>query len=191
MNGRAKVGQWIMTAIPDFQIKIKRKVSIFMASFPYRKKWMLQCIERLMPQCDNFYLWLNEYKEIPEELNKFDQKKLHVTLADKNMKENGRYVLMEEMKQSHEDYCFICDDDISYPKNYVQNALECFGRKGDNVVIAYYVRSTNEFERGHLCDEVSDTFFNQPLTPHYRFGLGTAVFVPSLMKFNLTRGELD
>ena len=162
-----------------------------MASFPYRKKWMLQCIERLMPQCDNFYLWLNEYKEIPEELNKFDQKKLHVTLADKNMKENGRYVLMEEMKQSHEDYCFICDDDISYPKNYVQNALECFGRKGDNVVIAYYVRSTNEFERGHLCDEVSDTFFNQPLTPHYRFGLGTAVFVPSLMKFNLTRGELD
>ena len=46
----------------------QREVSIFMASFPFRKKWMIKCIVELIDQCDNFYLWLNEYKEIPEEL---------------------------------------------------------------------------------------------------------------------------
>jgi glycosyltransferase involved in cell wall biosynthesis len=56
----------------QFNPKLRRGVSILMASFPFRKKWMLQCIERLIGQCDNFYLWLNEYKEIPEELKKFD-----------------------------------------------------------------------------------------------------------------------
>ena len=72
MNGRAKVGSWIKSAIPDFHLVMKRKVSIFMASFPFRKKWMLRCIDQLIGQCDNFYLWLNEYKEIPPELLKYD-----------------------------------------------------------------------------------------------------------------------
>lgn len=49
-----------------------RRVSIFMASFPYRKKWMIKCIRQLISQCDNFYLWLNEYKEVPQELKQFD-----------------------------------------------------------------------------------------------------------------------
>jgi len=98
--------------------KKPRKVSILMASFPYRKKWMLQCIERLLPQCDNFYLWLNEYKEIPEELKKFDQGKLHVTLGEKNLRENGRYLFLNK-PELQEDYCFICDDDIDYPMDYV------------------------------------------------------------------------
>jgi hypothetical protein len=66
---------WIKRNMPNFKLKmksVKRKVSILMASFPHRKEWMLKCIERLIPQCDNFYLWLNEYKEIPKELLKFD-----------------------------------------------------------------------------------------------------------------------
>lgn len=80
-TSEAGTWRWLLSGNPKFHPIVKRKVSILMASFPYRKKWMLQCIERLIPQCDNFYLWLNEYKEIPEELKKFDQKKLHVTLG--------------------------------------------------------------------------------------------------------------
>jgi hypothetical protein len=96
----------------------QRGVSIFMASFPFRKKWMIKCIVELIDQCDNFYLWLNEYKEIPEELKRFDQNKLHVTLGDRNLKENGRYVILKN-PNCQNDYCFICDDDINYPPNYV------------------------------------------------------------------------
>ena len=190
MNGRAKVGSWIKSAIPDFNLVTKRKVSIFMASFPFRKKWMLRCIDQLIGQCDNFYLWLNEYKEIPPELLKYDQKKLHIWLSKVNMKENGRYVLLNKV-DCQNDYCFICDDDIIYPKNYVQNTLQCFERKGDGIVTAYYVRSTNEFEGGHSTDEVSDISFFNNSTPHYRFGLGTAAFVPSEINFKVSETELD
>lgn len=41
--------KWLLSGNPKFNLKIhpveNRKVSILMASFPYRKKWMLQCIE--------------------------------------------------------------------------------------------------------------------------------------------------
>lgn len=72
MKGRSGVGNRLLRANPRFHPVMKRNVSILMASFPHRKKWMLHCISRLMDQCDNFYLWLNQYKEIPEELKKYD-----------------------------------------------------------------------------------------------------------------------
>ena len=72
VKGKSGIGDRLLNANPKFHPMMKRNVSILMASFPYRKKWMLQCIERLIDQCDKFYLWLNEYREIPEELKKFD-----------------------------------------------------------------------------------------------------------------------
>jgi len=71
-SGKSGLGKRLKDANPKFNPHMRRNVSILMASFPYRKKWMLQCMDKLIDQCDNFYLWLNEYKEIPEELKKFD-----------------------------------------------------------------------------------------------------------------------
>lgn len=176
-----------MSANPDFHLTVKRNVSILMASFPYRKKWMLQCIERLMPQCDNFYLWLNEYKEIPEELKKYDQNKLHITLGDVNLKENGRYIFLNK-PELQEDYCFICDDDIVWPEDYVKRTLECFKRHGDNIVIAYFINGgLSDF---HAKDQVQTGYSVIQSIAHYRFGAGTCAFVPGLTKFKFTYDEL-
>lgn len=169
----------------------RRKVSILMASFPYRKKWMLQCIEQLMPQCDNFYLWLNEYTKVPSELNKFDKSKLHITLGNVNLKENGRYLFLTG--ECKNDYCFICDDDINYPPDYVENTLKCFERNGDDVVLAYYIHSNNSFVAEHAEDTLENIrMSNLNFVPieHYRFGLGTAAFVPSITNFRITNEEL-
>ena len=58
------------------------------------------------------------------------------------------------------------------------------------MVIAYYVRSTMEFEKAHSSDDTPNILFNSPI-PHYRFGLGTAAFVPSLVKFKVSDYELE
>ena len=79
LDSKSGTGKWLKRDFPEFnpvleeEASPERRTSILMASFPFRKEWMLKCIEKLIPQCDNFYLWLNEYKEIPEELKKFDQ----------------------------------------------------------------------------------------------------------------------
>ena len=60
------------------------------------------------------------------------------------MKECGRYTFLQKPELQN-DYCFICDDDINWPKDYVKNTLECFKRHGDNIVSAYY-----------MCDGIAD-----------------------------------
>ena len=186
MNGRSGTGKWIKRHFPEFgfpSAQRGRKTSILMASFPFRRKWMLKCIGQLIDQCDNFYLWLNEYDEIPSELNKYSKRKLHVTLGDKNLKENGRYLFLN--KECKDDYCFICDDDINYPPNYVENTLKCFERNGDNIVAAYYIHNNNSFLAEHKEDTVENILMNSRfvVVPHYRFGLGVAAFVPSVTRF--------
>lgn len=112
-----------------------RKISILMASFPHRRALMLSAVRELIDQCDNFYLWLNEYTEIPPELNQYGEK-LHIKINVPNIKDNGRYTFLKDCR---DDYCFICDDDINWPKNYIQNTLNCFQRHGDHIVTAYFI----------------------------------------------------
>ena len=72
-----------------------------------------------------------------------------MTIGEKNLKENGRYLFLEK-PELQDDYCFICDDDINWPNDYVKNALSCFKRNGDNIVIAYFINGgLNAF---HGCD---------------------------------------
>lgn len=133
-------------------------------------------------------MWLNEYDTAPEELNKFDQKKLHVVVSKENLRDNGRYIFLDGACK--DDYCFVCDDDINYPSNYISNAMECFKRNGDNIVIAYYVRGWIPFYAEHKNDEIQD--LNEPaVIPHHSFGSGTMAFVPSIMNFDITREELS
>lgn len=54
-----------------------------MASFPLRKTGMLNTIQALLPQCDIFCLWLNEYDEVPDEIKDIQKQssKLIVKIA--------------------------------------------------------------------------------------------------------------
>ena len=116
---------------------------------------------------------------------------MHVVLADKNIKENGRYTFLKN-PELKDDYCLICDDDIDYPPNYVQNTVECFKRNGDDIVVAYYVNySHQKFAQPFHRDVVENMSCNIGGVSHYRFGLGVAAFVPGIMNFRFTRQDLD
>ena len=192
LTGKHRTGAWIKNHMKNFNLKLndgrKRKISIVMASFPFRKAWMLRCIKQLIDQCDNFYLWLNEYDKIPDELNEFDKTKLHIILSTINLKENGRYMFLNN--QCRDDYCFICDDDIDYPSNYVQNTLQCFERNGNYIIAAYYIHSSLKFKSEYSQDSIENIKINT-VVPHYRFGAGTMAFIPSIIDFKFTYEELE
>ena len=132
---------------------------------------------------------MNEYKEIPEELKKYDQNKLHVTLGDVNLKECGRYTFLWK-SELQDDYCFLCDDDINWPKDYVKNTLECFKRHGDCIVTAYFVcDGVSDFVAEHRQDDLK-RISTEWIIPHQRIGAGTMAFVPGLIGFQFTWDEL-
>lgn len=106
------------------------------------------------------------------------------------MKENGRYTFLKN-PDCRDDYCFICDDDINYPSTYVKNTLECFKRNGDNIVVAYYINNVSKFSVEWSVDQPQNIINYLGGVKHYRFGLGTCAFVPSLMNFKFTQKELE
>ena len=133
-------------------------------------------------------MWFSNYDKIPDELNEFDKTKLHIILSTINLKENGRYLFLHN--QCRDDYCFICDDDIDYPSNYVQNTLQCFERNGDYIIAAYYIHSSSKFKSEYSQDSIEDIKINA-VVPHYRFGAGTMAFIPSIIDFKFTYEELE
>lgn len=76
-----------------------------------------------------------------------------------------------------DDYCFICDDDINWPKDYVEKSIECFRRNGDSILIAYFINGG--LSDCHRCDEIKTGYRVLGGVGHYRFGAGTCAFVPS------------
>ena len=71
----------------------------------------------------------------------------------------------------------------------MKNAIECFRRNGDNIVLAYFINGGLNI--AHLRDEVNNGYRVIGGVEHYRFGAGTCAFVPALTRFEFTRGELE
>ena len=83
------------------------------------------------------------------------------------------------LNECKNDYCFICDDDIDWPANYVDHTLECLHRYNDNVVISYYAYSSEDFLKQHENDLECSCL-----------GSGTCAFIPSILNANITYDEL-
>ncbi len=85
-----------------------------MATFPPRRNILVDTIERILPQVDRINLCLNEYEDIPIELKKY--KKLNAFIPDDDYKDVGKFI----GKFDDEDYVLLIDDDIIYPKDYIE-----------------------------------------------------------------------
>ena len=103
---------------------MNKTITVHMASHPPRRAGMLRRAQEILPQLgpdDRFRLWLNNYPDsILEELPK-DDKRLVIVLAGKDraqpdLKSFGKLQGIEDVPG----YLLTIDDDIYYPRNYVQ-----------------------------------------------------------------------
>lgn len=101
-----------------------------MATFPARESILPPAVEKLLPQVDCLNLCLNEFKEIPKELAKYE--KLNPFIPDEDYKDVGKFV--PEINDN--DYIVLVDDDIIYPDNYVETLHEHYIKYQDlNAVV--------------------------------------------------------
>jgi len=101
-----------------------------MATFPPREKALKGCVERILPQCDELNIYLNQYthENIPEYLY---HEKINIYLGDQNagdIGDVGKFFCASDWKG----YVFTVDDKLIYPENYTKRmieAIETYGRK--------------------------------------------------------------
>jgi hypothetical protein len=98
--------------------KSMKKIIIGIASVPERIDCLKDTIESLIPQCDKIILGLNNYKEIP---NFTINEKIEVNLLDNSLGDAAKFYKIEDNKDV---YYLTCDDDLIYPKDYVNYLID-------------------------------------------------------------------
>jgi hypothetical protein len=152
------------------------------ASIPERSAGLRRVLDRLLPQVDQAYVYLDKYPDVPEFLR--DPK---ITVYESHLHGDcggpGKFL----GAMHHTGYYLTVDDDIDYPKNYVAQMQQ---------VVA---RSNN-----HLCAGVHGVILRPPITNYYRdratlhfrkrlrvdtpvhiLGTGTLCFHTAMTKFSL------
>lgn len=88
-----------------------------MATFPPRRKIMMDVVKRIAPQVDRMFICFNEYSEIPDELTEFGN--VTTMIPDRDLKDVGKFAF----DPAPGDVVFTVDDDILYPPDYVAVVL--------------------------------------------------------------------
>lgn len=108
------------------------KTTALMATFPDRRDALLESVPSILRQVDKLYIYLNEYDSVPNEL-------IHpriTTLLGKDyagdIKDNGKIIPFSLF--DIKGFCFLVDDDIVYPTNYVSNHITKIKQHGYHII---------------------------------------------------------
>lgn len=104
-----------------FLPKMDDPVVFSLASIPEREGFLENTINSIYRQCDSIHVYLNGYVEVPSFLN---EPKITVYRSQDHgdLSANGKvWFLNQKLERG---YVFLIDDDIIYPKNYVQLMVE-------------------------------------------------------------------
>lgn len=112
-------------------------ITIAMASFPPRLEGLVKSVGDLLDQCDRMCLYLNGYTEVPEGLPKSD--KLVVALAgpgqpNPDKGSQGKFHWCGD----DDGYYLTVDDDIHYPKGYVEYLVQGVDRYEGKAVVGMH-----------------------------------------------------
>lgn len=106
-----------------------------MASFPPRKSSLQAAIASILPQLDELILYLNEYDSAPDFT---DHPKIRVYLGkheEGDIRDNGKFYALPKEENA---YIFTLDDDIIYPKNYVERMTRFIEMLGRTTVVGVH-----------------------------------------------------
>lgn len=144
------------------------------ASIPKREALLRNTIEALAPQVDHIVVYLNNYSDTPSWLNG-DNLTVKKSQEFGDLRDNGKFFGLSLIDQPA--YYLTCDDDLSYPSDYVYRMIERVRHYRHSAVVGvhgviYAKHPTSFFSR-------TSVHFAQALThdlPVSAVGTGTAAF---------------
>lgn len=113
---------------------VKEKIIAGMATIPSRVEKLPQVLERLKPQFDSIYVYLNGHSKVPDCVRQdniyYAWSKNHGDLAAA-----GKFFFLPEAQGG---YYFSLDDDFLYPKNYAYKMITTLKKYKDKIPICVH-----------------------------------------------------
>ncbi|WP_058369960.1 glycosyltransferase family A protein [Psychrobacter sp. ENNN9_III] len=145
---------------------------------PERLESFQLVVQRILPQVDHLYVYLDKFEKIPSFLN---HDKITVTLSKdcfKDYRDNAKFLAFDKLKnQLSNFYYFTIDDDILYPHDYVRSLLDRLKVYKNSLVIGVH---------GVMYEENPRSYFKRRFVYHFQ---GTKLESPKLVN-NLGTGTV-
>ena len=156
---------------------MSEQITITVASIPQREAGLQDVVQKLLPQCDRMFVCLNDYPYIPRFLvhKKVEYAQL---LGEKTVSDHGKFLWNDQITEG---YHFTVDDDIFYPKDYVQHTVDIIEHYRRRAVVGYHgtdllLRAGKLFTLGNIKVSIKRLRFGDPLEADRRvYMLGTGV----------------
>lgn len=113
-------------------------ISFNMATHPEGSVHLKRAIESILPICDKFRIYLNNFTEPPEFI--LNNPKIEYILGEKYLGSNGRLFWANSYK---EEYYFTCDDDIEYSIEYIQKHIKKINQYNGNCLVTSHGKIIN------------------------------------------------
>lgn len=162
---------------------------VAMASYPLRKDGMLKVMKQLLPQCDHFCLYLNEYDTIPNEINelfptKEDRLKVTIEIGGENLKDYGKFFWWKRFPG----YYLTVDDDLEYPDDYVEKLASRMSDFKDNAVLGLHGNDFTIVDDSFVVKKQCHAFLSEQKhdEPVDCLGTGAGCYYPAKCSFEWT-----
>ncbi len=172
------------------------RITANLATFPAREKKLQIAIKSIIDQVDILNIYLNEYESVPNFLKK---KKINCVLGNDcagDLKDNGKFYFLNKAKENS--YYFTIDDDIIYPKDYVEKMVCILNKHKNEIVVGVHGTILHQDIENFFLDRMNIHFTNDLDKPMFVNMLGTgtvAFYVKTLMKMNVfdfkSKGMVD
>jgi len=158
------------------------KIYYGMATYPPRKKCLLEVIPNIVPQCTKLFVYLNEYEDVPKIL---EHPKIKVIMGKDHghCGDIGKFHFVDKV----DGYYFTVDDDIIYPPDYTQRMVGLIDQYKQKVVVGVHgcvlnlKNMWNYYRARNLTNYRSR--LDAPRSVHV-IGTGTAAFHTSTIKLS-------
>lgn len=114
-------------------LSAESQITIGMASIPDRMKGMIRTLTTLLPSCDNFDLYLNDYP-LGFSLPILEDPKVNVFRSPPDLGARGKLYMAHRTPG----YYLTVDDDLVYPPNYVYNIVQGIEKYKRQAVVGYH-----------------------------------------------------
>lgn len=158
---------------------LEEKVFASVCCIPERVESFKVVVDRILPQVDHLYVYLDKFSEVPDYLK--NNRKITAVLA-KNYKtdyrDNAKFIHFNKIKKEQKSfYYFTIDDDILYPYDYVRSMIDRLRDYENKVVVGIH---------GVMYEEIPKKYFRRRFVYHFQ---ETQLYSPLLVN-NLGTGTV-
>jgi hypothetical protein len=155
------------------------------ATMPSRAETFRMVVERILPQVDQLFVFLDSFDHVPEFLSNNDKIQIARSQDVGDLHAAGRFLVLQSLKSPS--VVIVVDDDIEYPRNYVSRLVACLVAHSGAAVVGVHGGQFLPPYQSYITDALRHHFASALKRDMQvdELGCGTCAFLSEALDFDV------